>query len=139
MTALRHAFSHVENIKMSAPARLVLLTLANRHNQETGRCDPSVARICKDCQIAERTVRTALRELEKLGLIVTVERQARTGRGKRNMTNRYRLKGGAQYAGRVGLNMPPKQEDNTTTGKEPVPSVFDDLAMSIESIGDSDE
>lgn len=45
------------------------------------------------------------------------------------MTNRYRLKGGAQYAGGMGHNMPPKQEDT--------PSAFDDLAMLIESEADN--
>lgn len=127
LTALRAAFRHVENIPMSAPARLVLLSLANRHNQETGRCDPSVAKICKDTQLSERAVRKALRELEALRLISTVERKLRTGRGKRNMTNRYRLKGGAQYAGGMGHNMPPKQEEYT-------PSAFDDLAMLVEGV-----
>lgn len=124
-TALRTAFKAVESVTMSAPARLVLLALANRHNQETGRCDPSVARICSDVQLSERAVRAALRELEALKVIITVERRQRTGRGRRNLTNRYRINRGAQYAGRMGHNMPPNLEDNT-------PSSFDDLAMSIE-------
>lgn len=129
LTALRSAFSHIAKVKMSAPSRLALLALANRHNQETGRCDPSVATICKDTQLSERAVRSALRELEGLKLISTVERKLRAGRGRRNMTNRYRLKGGAQYAGGMGHNMPPKQEDT--------PSAFDDLAMLIESEADN--
>ena len=128
--ALHAAFLHVENHEMSLPARLVLLVLANRHNQETGRCDPSIARICGDTQLSERAVRKSLRELEKLRLIVTVERKQRTGRGKRNLTNRYRIAGGAQYAGRVGHNMPPKQEYTA-------PSAFDDLAMLLEDMRDA--
>lgn len=123
-TALRAAFDHVASVEMSAPARLVILALSNRHNQETGRCDPSNATICKDTQLTERTVRKALRELEALRLITTTERKQRTGRGKRNMTNRYRLKGGVQYAGRMGSNMPPKQEYT--------PGAFDDLVLAIE-------
>lgn len=123
--ALHAAFQHVECKQMSMPARLVLLVLANRHNQETGRCDPSVSRICEDAQLSERAVRKSLRELEGLKLIVTVERKQRTGRGKRNLTNRYRIAGGAQYAGRMGHNMPPKQEYTP-------PSAFDDLAMLLE-------
>lgn len=124
MKALRSAFKHVANVEMSAPARLVLLALANRHNQETGRCDPSNATICGDTQLSERSVRSALRELEKLRLITTTERKQRTGRGKKNLTNRYRLKGGAQFAGRMGQDMPPNQEYT--------PSAFDDLAMIME-------
>lgn len=123
--ALSNAFRHISSVPMSLPARLVLVALSNRHNQETGRCDPSLATICADTQITERTVRKSLRELEGLGLITTTERKRRTGRGKRNLTNRYRLKGGVQYAGRMGSNMPPKQEYTA-------PSAFDDLAMLLE-------
>lgn len=123
--ALHHAFGHISNVKMSLPARLVLLALANRHNQETGRCDPSISTLCDDTQVAERTVRKALRELEKLKLITTTERKLRTGRGKRNLTNRYRLKGGVQYAGGLGSNMPPNL-------KISAPSAFDDLAMLLD-------
>lgn len=123
--AIRHAFDGIKSVPMSAPARLVLLALANRHNQETGRCDPSLTTIAEDVQLSERSVRYGLRELERLGLVSTVERKQRTGRGKRNLTNRYRLKGGAQFAGRMGHDMPPNL-------KPSAPSVFDDLAMLLD-------
>lgn len=130
MTATRAAWAHMRAVKMPAPARLVLLALADRHNQETGRCDPSIATICKDTQLSERAVRDGLRDLEKLKLISTTERKLRTGRGKRNLTNRYRIKGGAQYAAGMGHNMPPNH--NIT------PSAFDDLAMMVENVGSPD-
>jgi len=123
-TAIRAAFIHIETTEMGIPSKIVLLTLANHHNQETGRCDPSISRLSKMSGISERAVRNALRELEALKLITTVERKQRTGRGRRNLTNRYRLKGGAQYAGRVGHNMPTKQEYT--------PSAYDTLANSVE-------
>lgn len=126
-TALRAAFSHIQSTEMSAPARLVLLALSNRHNQETGRCDPSNARICDDVQLSERSVRSSLRELERLRIITTTERKQRTGRGRKNLTNRYRLKGfssGAQFAGSMGHNMPPKQEYT--------PGAYDDLVLAVE-------
>lgn len=126
-TALRAAFQNIATVEMSAPARLVLLALSNRHNQETGRCDPSNATICKDTQLSERAVRGAIRELEQAKLISTTHRVRRTGRGKKNMTNRYRLKGGAQYAGGMGHNMPPKQEYTASRV-----SAFDDLANLVE-------
>lgn len=125
MTALRAAFSHVGTAKIGLPARLVLLCLANRHNQETGRCDPSIATICADTNLSERAVRQGLRQLESERLISTVHRVQRTGRGRRNMSNRYRIRGGAQYAGTMGHSMPPKQETYA-------PGAFDDLAMLIE-------
>lgn len=127
MTAIRAAFAHIEAVEMGIPAKLVLLVLADHHNQETGRCDPSNSRMVKKTGLSERAVRKAVRELEELKIITTVERKQRTGRGKKNLTNRYRISGGAQYAGRMGHNMPPNH--NTT------PSAFDDLAMSIEMLG----
>lgn len=130
MAATRAAWLHIREKDISIPARLVLLAIADRHNQETGRCDPSVARIVSDTRLSERAVRSALRELEKVKAIVTVERQQRSGRGKRNMTNRYKVLGakmGAQYAGGMGHNMPPNH--NIT------PSAFDDLAFQF---GDAD-
>jgi len=124
-TAIRNAFVAVSEHKLSIPAKLVLFALANRHNQETGRCDPSNATIAKDMGISERAVRNSLRELEKAKLITTTHRTIRTGLGKRNMTNRYRLKGGAHRAGGMGHSVPTKQEYT--------PSAFDDIAMLIEA------
>lgn len=128
LTALRAAFGHVESVKLTPSASLVLLCLANRHNQETGRCDPSLGRISTDTGLSERAVRSALRELEAKRLITTTHRTRRTGLGKRNMTNRYRIKGGAKSAGGMGQNLPPKQEDT--------PSAFDDLVMMVEGACD---
>lgn len=124
-TAIKGAFRELAKTKMGMPARLVLLVLSNRHNQETGRCDPSIATICADTQLSERSVRAALRELEKLGLLATTQRRCRSTTGVRNLTNAYKLKGGAQYAGGVGHNMPPNQEYTRA-------SAYDDLAMLIE-------
>lgn len=126
--AIRTGFTVIAAVKMSASARLVYLALANFHNQETGRCDPSIACISKAMQCSERSVRSALRELEKLKLIQTVFRKASTGRGRKNLTSRYRLKGGANSAATLGQKLPPNQETN--------PSAFDDLAMSIEIMGE---
>ena len=131
MTALRAAFLHISNVAMSIPAKVVLLSLADHHNQETGRCDPSNDRLQKATQLSERAIRKAIRELEQLRLVTTVERKQRTGRGKKNLTNRYRIAGGAQYAGRMGHNMPPNHK---TT-----PSTFDALAMSIESLTEASD
>jgi len=115
---------HIANNEMGIPAKVVLMVLADHHNQETGRCDPSIGRIVAKSKLSERAVRMALRELEKINLIVTVQRTQRTGRGKRNLNSRYRIKGGAQYAARMGHNMPPNQGYT--------PSAYHDIAMSIE-------
>lgn len=129
-TAARWAANAISETDMSMSAKLVLVALGNRHNQETGRCDPSVVRISKDVRISERAVRNGIRELEKLKLIKTVERKVRTGLGKRNMTNRYNFRGGAGFAGGVGQDLPTKQEVKQ-------PSRFQDLAMILEDVDEA--
>ena len=127
--ALAHVFRTMPKLppSITPTGRLVLLALANRHNQETGRCDPSLATLSADTGMSERAVRTGLRGLEKARVIQTVERRLRTGKGRRNMTNRYRitaLKGGAESAATLGQILPPNLED--------IPSAFDDLASLID-------
>jgi DNA-binding transcriptional MocR family regulator len=124
-TAIRSALHNIKGTSLSPSAKLVLIALANRHNQETGRCDPSIDTIAEDMALSERSVRSAIRELEKEGLISTTHRVRRTGRGKKNLTNRYNLRGGANSAGGVGQILPPKQEVRQ-------PSAFSDLVMILE-------
>jgi AraC-like DNA-binding protein len=131
MTAFRSAMQIIATIDVTPCAKLVLIALANRHNQETGRCDPSIERIASDLGISARSVQNGLRELEAQNAIVTVERRQRTGRGRKNLTNRYRISGGARFASGMVQNLHPKQE---TT-----PSAFDDLAMSIEVLMGGDD
>lgn len=49
--------------------RLVLVYLADRHNTDTGVAWPSVGRIAKELDTSQTTVRSALNDLQKLGLI----------------------------------------------------------------------
>ncbi len=133
-TALKTAMKLTKGHGLGMPAKLVFMALSDRHNQETGRCDPSVKTIADDTEISERAIITGLRQLEKAGLITTTHRTIRTGKGKRNMSNRYRLKTGPMgTAGNAPTplqDMQTKQEPNKTTPKQT--SAFDDLAMSIE-------
>lgn len=124
-TASREAWKAVRGSKILPSARLVLLALADRHNQETGRCDPSLSRICEDTGLSERTVRSALRQLEKAKLIRTIHRTIRTGVGKRNLNNRYVLLGGATVAGGMGQQLPPNQEYRTSSFEDVV-NLLDD-------------
>lgn len=127
--AINLAFASIQakGDQMTPSASLVLITLSHCHNQETGRCDPSLATLCDKTGLSERAVRSAIRMLEGLRLVATTHRTIRTGRGMRNLRNRYTLTGGAEFAGRVGQDLPGK-------GKYTPPSAFDDLAMSIEDI-----
>lgn len=128
LKALSAAFKTIAGGDFRPSASLVLLCLANRHNQETGRCDPSIARIASDTGLSRRAVQCGLRELETKRAIQTVFRKATTGRGLMNMNSRYRIIGSANSAPTPAQNLRPKQEI--------YPSAFDDLAMSIELEGD---
>lgn len=132
--AMTWAVGAIEELDdISSKAAHVVVTLAWFHNQETGRCDPSIARIVERTKLSERTVRTAIRELEALRLIQTIHRKSRTGKGTKNLNNRYkfnRLGGGAPVAGRVGHQLPGKRN---LGGAMLLPSTYDDLAMMIDS------
>jgi hypothetical protein len=52
-------------------ARLVLLALADAHNETTGRCFPSVARLSKRTCLERKAVMRAIAALRSLGLIST--------------------------------------------------------------------
>lgn len=58
----------------SPTRKAVLVALADRHNSDTGKCFPHVARICKDTELADRTVRKALVDLEAGGYITRAQR-----------------------------------------------------------------
>lgn len=55
--------------------KMVLIMLADRHNSDTGRCDPSHDRLTEDCGMSRRAVITQIDNLVSLGLIKVVNRQ----------------------------------------------------------------
>lgn len=63
----------------SPTRKAVLVSLADRHNKDTGRCDPSIARIAAETEFSERAVRKALSDLEEMGLIEREERRRADG------------------------------------------------------------
>jgi len=126
LTALKRAFHIVATTTDLLPsATITLLVLANCHNQETGRCDPSVETIASKGAISARAVQKGLRQLVSLKKISITYRQAATGRGKKNMTSRYRILGGEQSASTMVNNL-------RTNLEYSAPSAFDDLAMLLE-------
>jgi biotin operon repressor len=72
----------------SAPSKLVLMALASCHNDETGRCYPSIQYIADKSECSRRTVERALSDLEEQGLIERVHRSTAEGR---KTSNEYRL------------------------------------------------
>lgn len=64
----------------NARAKFVLLMLANYLNDETGKCCPSIARLCEDTEMTESTVLKATKHLVSIGLISKKLVTTRTGR-----------------------------------------------------------
>jgi len=57
-----------------ATAKLTLMLLADCHNAETGRCDPSTKFICEFTGLDKKTVPACIETLESMGLIRKVRR-----------------------------------------------------------------
>ncbi len=57
----------------SSSAKLVLLCLADCHNDESGRCNPSIAYIAKATGLDRKTVPGAIAQLEVLGVFKAVK------------------------------------------------------------------
>lgn len=54
---------------ISPAAKVVLWHLADRHNKDTGQCNPSQARLAEDCEISRSSLNNQLEALEKAGFI----------------------------------------------------------------------
>lgn len=65
----RELYRGRRNRTLSQFKKLTLMMLANRHNADTGQCNPSHALLAKDCGLSDSGVRKAVRELAGLGLI----------------------------------------------------------------------
>lgn len=82
----------------SPTRKAVLVSLADRHNKDTGRCDPSIARIAAETEFSDRAVRQALVDLEHMGLIERDERRRSDG-SRRTYSYRFpHLAGDAKQA-----------------------------------------
>jgi DNA-binding transcriptional ArsR family regulator len=68
------------NVKGLAPAtKIVLIQLAERHNKDTGRCDPSLNKLADDCEMSRASVLRHLRMLEEGGLLTRVSQGRENG------------------------------------------------------------
>src|SRR5688572_16061958 len=71
------AMNWAREIRTGSPAlKAVLLAVANYADAD-GSCWPSQERIAHDTELTDRTVRTALKELEARGFLTREERRAR--------------------------------------------------------------
>lgn len=87
------AWAIEQSVTKTAVQKLVLIALADAHNGQTGRCDPSIQRVADICHMSYRTVTRTLAELEQMGLIV---RKNRRDQNKLKTSNSYDLRMG-QY------------------------------------------
>ena len=102
--------------RLSPRAKLTFARLIEHHNTKTGRCDPSEIGLAAALGCSERTIRAALRELEKLGFI-TVHRRA-GGNGR----NAYSLNfptGKSEYASAVEKRVRLRKKSAVEPKKEP--------------------
>jgi predicted transcriptional regulator len=73
------------NVRGLKPAtKIVLIQLSDRHNKDTGRCDPSIKTLSDDCEMDRTTVMRHLTKLEELGLLTRVTRGREDGGRDKN-------------------------------------------------------
>lgn len=68
------------NVRGLAPAtKIVLIQLAERHNKDTGRCDPKIQRLAEDCEMSRASLMRHLATLEDVGFITRVSQGLENG------------------------------------------------------------
>ena len=73
--------------KLPCTQKIVLLMLANRHNSDSGRCDPSHDRLAEDCGLTRRSVMDQIVKLSENGFIRIRHRAL----GGKHLANQYTL------------------------------------------------
>lgn len=77
------------NVRGLKPAtKIVLIQLSERHNKDTGLCNPSIKTLAEDCEMDRTTVMRHLAVLESLGLL-TAQATGKEDGGRSN--NQYQL------------------------------------------------
>lgn len=106
----------LETTRLTSSQRLVLLGLCQHHHHQTGACFPSIEALARYAGLSPRRARTALRDLEDVGLISTVNRVVKGGQQSNlyhlfsnEAGGRQRPPGNAKAGGRGG----PAGQDQT--------------------------
>ncbi|MFT2536388.1 helix-turn-helix domain-containing protein, partial [Escherichia coli] len=73
--------------RLPSTQKLVLIMLAERHNSDSGRCDPSHERLADDCGLTRRSVMDQIKKLEDSGYIRPMSR----AKGNLKLSNHYVL------------------------------------------------
>lgn len=69
LSMTRWAFDAVASVELTPGAHIVLLHLANMHNERTGRCFPSIDTLAKRTGLAVRTIQAGIKDLQAKGLL----------------------------------------------------------------------
>lgn len=70
---------------LSASEKLMMLALADHANDEGKHIYPGTSRLMKKCGLGETAVRSTLKKLEKIGLLITVRAATPTSTAERNI------------------------------------------------------
>lgn len=81
------AFAWAARQKLPCTQKIVLVMLADRHNNDTGRCDPSHDRLAGDCGLTRRSVMDQIEKLATAGYLRVIHRSI----GKLKTSNQYTL------------------------------------------------
>jgi hypothetical protein len=106
-----------------AMQKLVLLALADRHNNDTERCDPSMSRVATDCGMSRESVKKSVKSLEEKDLIKSNQRKS----GAANISNYYTLNFLLTYA-----DLSPLGSDVPEGGVCETPGVGSDVPTNLE-------
>ena len=98
--------------------KLVLLSLANCHNEANGQCNPSVLYIANATGLDRKTVMTAMSQLEDLGLIVRIKS---TGSSTNYTLNLGFITSTKNGTGTKNGPVPKTDKTSTKNGTRPVP------------------
>ena len=116
------ALSWAVRQKLPSTQKLVLLMLAERHNKDSGQCNPSLELLADDCGLSRRSVIDQIAKLQTAGYL-TVRHRANEGL---RLPSQYVLHLGSGVPERVHTEnfdpylLPPKVVNDAHSGGEPV-------------------
>ena len=82
-----HAVSWAVRQSLPCTQKMVLVMLADRHNSDTGQCNPSHEKLAADCGLTSRSVIQQIEKLQEAGYLAVIRR---TLEGLKK-SNQYRL------------------------------------------------
>lgn len=115
------ALSWAVRQKLPSTQKLVLLMLAERHNKDSGQCNPSLELLAEDCGLSRRSVIDQIAKLQTAGYL-TVRHRANEGL---RLPSQYVLHLGFGVPERVQVEnfdpylLPPKVVNDVHLGGEP--------------------